>query len=79
MGVVSVAFIVCWLPHFIVVVAQYWNEEMFIEFSMRSPTTYDIITTVINNILPTLNSCVNPFIYGLFSEQFRYDMIELLF
>ena len=77
-GVVGIAYIVCWLPHFIVIVIMYWCEHIFVHFSNYSPTTYDIVMTIINNILPTLNSCINPIIYGILSEQFRIEFSDLV-
>ena len=77
-GAVSIAYIICWLPHFTIIVIQYWWMHVLANFSRYSPEAYDIVTTIINNILPTLSSCLNPFIYCLFSEQFRVESSDLI-
>ena len=78
-GAVSIAYIICWLPHFIIVVIQYWGIGLLVDFASYSHTAYETVTTIFHNILPTLNSCINPFIYCVFSQQFRYSIRLVLF
>ena len=70
-GVVFMAFTVCWLPHIILVIIHYWFPDILRQFYYTNDPLYDVTTTVISNILPTLNSCINPFIYFISSNHFR--------
>lgn len=70
-AIVFLAYIVCWLPHFVIVFLTYWKYDTLQNFHDTNATLYDVVTTIISNILPTLNSCINPFIYFVFSAQFR--------
>lgn len=70
-GMVITAYIICWLPHVLIIIIQYWSVEVLTKFYHSNPTAYDILTSVISNVLPTFNSCINPLIYSLFSEDFR--------
>ena len=70
-GMIVTAFTLCWLPHFLAVMISYWASHLLLKFSISYPTTYDVVMTVVNNILPILNSCVNPFIYCLFYNDFK--------
>ena len=66
------AYVICWLPHFIVILIQYTNVSQMIRFFESSPIVYDIVTTVISNFLPTMNSAINPFIYFMMSQKFKH-------
>ena len=71
-------YIICWLPHCITVLLSYWWLNILTAFRRQSPIAYDIITTIISNILPTLNSCVNPFIYSFLSREFQIACKDLV-
>ena len=62
----------------IVIILQYWLPMVFVSFAYTCPMVYDIVTTIISNILPTLNSCINPLIYCVFSEHFRIEISDLI-
>ena len=77
-GTVLVAYIVCWLPHVVIIIIQYCWEDVLSKFSLHLPTVYDITTTIISNVLPTLNSCINPFIYFIQSKEFQVALKDLI-
>ena len=78
MGMVITAYIICWLPHVLVIIIQYWWVDILVQFSVHHPTAYDVVTAVINHLLPTFNSCINPLIYCVFSVEFRGACRELV-
>lgn len=71
------AYIICWVPHIVIVIMNYWTPDVIMSFHQRSTSTYDIVTTIIHNILPPINSCINPFIYFIFGAQFRVAFKDL--
>lgn len=76
-AVVFVAYFVCWVPNFIIALMAYWNKEAFIEFYKNHRTAYIFVSIVFHKILPPLNSCLNPCIYFLFSQNFRSAFKEM--
>ena len=78
-SVVFAAYIICWLPHFITILIGYWDPDAIRLFSINHKLAYDSVTTIFNNILPTINSCINPFIYFLFGANFRVAFKDVLF
>ena len=71
LSAIFLAYVVCWLPNFVTVVLSFWFPSIFHIFHANNPMVYDILTTIISNILPPLNSCINPFIYFLSNTIFR--------
>ena len=53
--------------------------ELYIHLFIQDPLRYDIVTTIISNVLPPLNSCINPFVYFIFSAHFRVAFKDFLF
>ena len=76
--IVFAAFTICFLPHFTLIILQYWTEIMTVFYHLN-PLAYDIVTTIFNTILPVLNSCINPFIYFIFGCQFRIALKNLIY
>ena len=76
-AVVFLAYIICWVPHIVIVIIQYWSPHVINTFYNTSPSTYDVVTTIISNVLPPINSCINPFIYFIFGAQFRAALKDL--
>lgn len=75
---VFVAYTVCWMPHFITILITIWNFSAIQRFQTNHRLAYDVIFTAFSNILPTLNSCINPFIYFLFGASFRTAFKDVL-
>ena len=76
--IVFAAFTVCFLPHFTIIILQYWTKAMT-SFFNSSSLAYDVVTTIFNTVLPVLNSCINPFIYFIFGSQFRIALKNLIY
>ena len=76
--IVFAAFTICFLPHFTIIILQYWTKIMT-SFFHKSPLAYDVVTTIFNTVLPVLNSCINPFIYFIFGCQFRIALKNLMY
>ena len=77
-GTVFLAYTFTWVPHMVTLIIQYWYPEVMYKFRWATPMRYDITTTIINNILPPINSCMNPFIYFVLVAQFRRALKDLL-
>jgi 7 transmembrane receptor (rhodopsin family). len=78
-SVVFAAYTICWMPHFITILVGNWDKHAMINFRKNHKIVYDCITTTFNNILPTINSCINPFIYFLFGANFRLAFKDVLY
>ncbi|XP_057290992.1 D(1) dopamine receptor-like [Hydractinia symbiolongicarpus] len=78
-AVVFAAYIFCFLPRFIYYLVVIWDINAIVKLSQCCPTAFDAVTTLINKVLPTLNSCVNPFIYFVSSAHFRVAFKDLLY
>ncbi|KAL4236253.1 7 transmembrane receptor (rhodopsin) [Mactra antiquata] len=68
---VVVTFGVCVLPHMMRVVNHYWSLFYL-------PHSYDTILSPISFIVLYLNSVLNPFLYAMFSTNFRRSFKEAL-
>ncbi|XP_066923599.1 adenosine receptor A2b-like [Clytia hemisphaerica] len=78
-SVVFAAYTICWLPHFIIILIGIWDLPTMIKLKFEHPLAYDCISTTFNYILPTINSCINPFIYFLFGANFRLAFKDVLY
>ena len=63
-AIVCGCFIVCWLPVSILSIGLVWSKETFSK--IRAP-----VHVVIVDILPVLNSTINPCIYSLVNSTYR--------
>ena len=77
-ALVFAVFAFCWVPHSVITLMQYWKIETLHNFSSIHPTIYDVVTSLFNYVLPTLNSCANPFIYFLAGSHFRNALQDLI-
>ena len=73
----SSAYIGCWFSHIVLIIIQYWCPQVLVAFANQSPRLYEGVTIVASDVLPTLNSCINPFIYFIFSDVFRKALTDL--
>uniref|UniRef100_UPI00358E3209 somatostatin receptor type 5-like n=1 Tax=Myxine glutinosa TaxID=7769 RepID=UPI00358E3209 len=66
------AFVVCWLP---IHVSHIWI--LFNRFHL--PDTHNLLVVLhYLNMMPVVNSCINPLLYGCFGENFRQGFRRLL-
>ena len=75
-AIVIGAFIVCWLPFFLVTVLSFCEKCM--QPLRDSPALSRFVTIVFVNVLPVLNSCLNPIIYAVFNTEFRVAFKKML-
>ncbi|XP_026162938.1 oxytocin receptor-like [Mastacembelus armatus] len=66
--VIVLAYIVCWAPFFTVQLWSAWDTD-----APKETATFTILM-----LLASLNSCANPCIYLLFSDQFPKRMVRFL-
>lgn len=66
--VMVLVFLICWLPFFVT------NMVNLIHIIPEANTTIYFIIV----ILTYLNSCVNPFLYGFLSENFKQSFQKVL-
>lgn len=62
------AFLVCWLPLFVLVVMQQFVPHYI---SSLPPKTQEILGQLFLYTLPQFNSCLNPYIYTFHNSEFR--------
>ena len=67
-------WVICWLPHFVLILVNYWSPLMLHSFAVKHRWCAEFITTVVSDVLPCINSCINPFIYFKTSYAFRHSL-----
>lgn len=72
------AFVVSWLPVFIILLLSTWDPMNIYAFVRNYPKIYKGIYWVFLRILPPLNSCINPIIYAVFNSNFRSAFFKFL-
>lgn len=78
-ALVFAAYTICWMPHFITILITIWDLPAIQRFQINHRLAYDCIFTTFSAILPTINSCINPFIYFLFGAHFRNAFKDVLY
>ncbi|EDO47351.1 predicted protein [Nematostella vectensis] len=78
-AIVIGAFVVCWLPFFIIVVLSLWckPEDCFAAFQ-KYPKFSLAIRIPFVFVLPMVNSCINPVIYAVYNKEFRMSFSVML-
>lgn len=62
---VSVVFLLCWTPHYVVSIVSQLQAHSFLRHSNF------VFTMLATHLVGFLNSCINPMIYNSMSEKFR--------
>ncbi|XP_004211515.1 cysteinyl leukotriene receptor 2 [Hydra vulgaris] len=70
--------VICWVPHFVIILLQYWKLDLLQKFDSNHPALYNIVTSIFNYVLPTINSCANPFLYFLAGSHFRNALQDII-
>ena len=78
LAIIYGAFVICWLPNCILNIASYRCPECFKSLREKNKTLFMIILITFVEVLPPLNSTMNPFIYAIFNRQFRAAFKEFL-
>lgn len=77
LAIVVGAFVVCWLPTFIILLVKTWCRSCL--NSQQNPELSDVffvINVAFVYTLPNINSAINPFIYVVFSKDLRRACIK---
>ncbi|XP_031551250.1 octopamine receptor-like [Actinia tenebrosa] len=77
LAIVVGAFVVCWAPFFIILMAKFWCLTCFQDYgdaTKRGLIMFANITFVYT--LPNINSTLNPFIYVIFSKKLRQAFVR---
>ena len=78
LAIIYGAFVICWLPNSIVAISSTLCPDCFVKLRQNHETLFMIILIVFIEVLPPLNSTMNPFIYAIFNKQFRGAFKEFL-
>ena len=79
LAIVYGAFVVSWLPVTIITISSILCPKCYKGFRENYEKAFYIILTIFVETLPPVNSCINPFIYVIFNEQFRKATKVLIF
>ena len=70
--IVFSGWVVCWVPYFSLILGVYWKPRGYYELERRHKWLAQFISTIVADVLPCINSCINPFIYFKTNSLFRY-------
>ena len=76
-AIVYLAFCVCWLPSCIITTIIHADKTYFRHLQQENPTMFLPIYYVFIDILPLVNTMVNPIIYSFSNKQFRSGVVCL--
>ena len=69
--VVFGTFSICWVPNIGVALSGFWDLPFWTHMYLKNHDLFIAIFFITSQILPPLNSTLNPFIYAIFNKQFR--------
>lgn len=72
------AFVISWLPLFVLLMLALWDREVKENFEVNHPGLHKFTFFTFTRVLPPLNSCVNPIIYAVFNSNFRSAFLKFL-
>eukprot|EP00112_Aurelia_sp_Birch-Aquarium-sp1_P019143 Seg468.6 transcript_id=Seg468.6/GoldUCD/mRNA.D3Y31 product="Beta-2 adrenergic receptor" protein_id=Seg468.6/GoldUCD/D3Y31 len=77
LAIVYGAFFVCWMPLLVINIVAQFSPDSFT--SLRSnKTLFDFVYYTFVEILPTISTAINPFIYSVFNRQFRAAFMAVM-
>jgi len=79
LAIIYGAFTVCWLPVAIISITSRWFPDSYRRFRAENPILSEIVFSLFIEVLPTLNSCLNPFLYILLNGKFRQEIKSLYY
>ncbi len=81
LAIVMGAFIVCWLPFFIILLVTFCAPLLFYEWSMRNKLAFKLFMTSrsFTCCRQWTSSSLNSFIYALFNTEFRRGFLKFFF
>ena len=78
LAIIYGAFVICWLPNCILAITSIFCSKCFRKLRQNHETLFSLIFIVFVDVLPPLNSTMNPFIYAIFNTQFRGAFKEFI-
>ncbi|XP_047134359.1 adenosine receptor A3 [Hydra vulgaris] len=69
--IVFLVYISCWLPTFVFLFLKFYNKNLIDQFKKKQPLIFQITVIIVGEILPPLNSALNPVIYVMHNKKFR--------
>ena len=69
-GIVYLAFVVCWLPSCIISIIIMIDKKYFPNMENSHPTLFNFLYSFFIVILPSMNTMINPVIYSFSNKQF---------
>lgn len=79
LAIVVGAFIICWLPFFVILLVTLWSPTTFQQWGMNNKRAFDFVDVTFIYFLTSINSAVNPFIYVFFNIEFRRGFLKFFF
>lgn len=77
LAIVVGAFVICWLPTFVILLVKTWCETCFNSHDNHELRgLFYFINIAFVYTLPNINSAINPFIYVIFSKDLRLAFIK---
>ena len=73
---VFAGWVICWMPHFSLILINYWSPHSLQAFAESHRWLSEFISTVLSDVMPCINSCINPFIYFKTSSIFRHSLTD---
>uniref|UniRef100_T2MG48 Alpha-1A adrenergic receptor n=1 Tax=Hydra vulgaris TaxID=6087 RepID=T2MG48_HYDVU len=77
-AIVFTAFLICWLPSCVVNIIIMVNKNIFKDLKKTNRTFFDFIFYFCIQILPSMNTMVNPIIYSFSNQQFLIAFKQLI-
>lgn len=77
-AIVYLAYVVCWLPCYIINIIIYIDIGYFPKLKNKDPTLFLFLYYAFIEVLPSVNTMVNPFIYSFSNNKFRTEVKLLL-
>ena len=78
LAVIYGAFTVCWLPLALITITSKWFPRSYKQIRLGEPVIFEVFFVTFVDVLPALNSCLNPFIYIILNRKFRFE-VKLLY
>lgn len=70
-AIVFLAYVICWLPLYVINIILLVDKSHFLELRMNDTEVFFFIYYAFVEILPAVNTMINPFIYSFSNKQFR--------
>ena len=70
-AIVFLAYVICWLPLYVINIILLVDTRHFLELRYNDKELFFFIYYAFVEILPAVNTMINPFIYSFSNKQFR--------